>query len=326
MKRKIGIITTKTNELTSENVIDWLRYYKMDVTRINAEDFDSDDFQFILNNDEKFQNQHKALSFDIIWLRRWKEREFYQDFLDRMKDTFDGEILFKLTYSIKRDYEILTKALIKSFNSKSFLSNTDQLNVNKLEVLMNAVNIGLKIPDTMVTGNKKKLEQFYTKQKNGVITKDLDSPFYMHRKNFTHAIFVNPILELDNVPDKFPVSLFQERIEKKFEIRSFILEYNIYSMAIFSQSDNQTQEDFRRYNHHKPNRTVPYKLPLKIEEKLLKLMTVMKLVTASIDLIVDKNDNYIFLEINPVGQFGMISQPCNYRLEKKIAEYLINKK
>jgi hypothetical protein len=33
----------------------------------------------------------------------------------------------------------------------------------------------------------------------------------------------------------------------------------------------------------------------------------------------------VFLEVNPVGQFGMVSAPCNYHLEKKVAELLIRK-
>jgi D-alanine-D-alanine ligase-like ATP-grasp enzyme len=46
--------------------------------------------------------------------------------------------------------------------------------------------------------------------------------------------------------------------------------------------------------------------------------------TGSIDIIKDNNGEYIFLEVNPVGQFGMTSIPCNFYLEKKIAEYLIS--
>jgi hypothetical protein len=38
------------------------------------------------------------------------------------------------------------------------------------------------------------------------------------------------------------------------------------------------------------------------------------------------NKELVFLEINPVGQFGMVSHPCNYYLEKRIAQNLINSK
>lgn len=36
-----------------------------------------------------------------------------------------------------------------------------------------------------------------------------------------------------------------------------------------------------------------------------------------------RGNNFYFLEINPVGQFGMVSGPCNYKIEKLIAKYII---
>jgi pyruvate carboxylase len=97
------------------------------------------------------------------------------------------------------------------------------------------------------------------------------------------------------------------------------LKKKFYTMAIFSQLDRQTSTDFRKYNKQKPNRNVPYLLPKNIKNKIIKLMENCNLNTGSIDMIVDKDDNYIFLEINPVGQFGMVSIPCNYFLEREIA-------
>ena len=74
-----------------------------------------------------------------------------------------------------------------------------------------------------------------------------------------------------------------------------------------------------------PIRYIPYKLPLNIEKKLLKLVDHFNYTTGSIDIIKSIDGDYIFLEFNSVGQFGMTSKPCNYFLEKKIAEYLIKK-
>ena len=55
-------------------------------------------------------------------------------------------------------------------------------------------------------------------------------------------------------------------------------------------------------------------------------MEKVELETGSIDMILTKDGKYVFLEINPVGQFGMVSYPCNYFLEKAIAKTLISKK
>jgi len=119
----------------------------------------------------------------------------------------------------------------------------------------------------------------------------------------------------------FP-SLFQRSINKKYELRIFYLDSDFYSMAIFSQSNIKTKTDFRNYDENKPNRCVPFTLPLDIKNKLDLFMRRKNYKTGSIDMLVDHNDNFIFLEVNPIGQFGMTSYPCNYYLEKKVAEYL----
>ena len=129
---------------------------------------------------------------------------------------------------------------------------------------------------------------------------------------------------INSLTERFFPSLFQKNIEKKYEIRTFILGEESFSMAIFSQLDIQTQEDFRNYNNNRPNRNVPYTLPEELEKSIFRLMRKLGLQSGSIDLIKSSMDNqYYFLEVNPVGQFGMVSKPCNYFLEKKVAEYLI---
>ena len=57
--------------------------------------------------------------------------------------------------------------------------------------------------------------------------------------------------------------------------------------------------------------------------KLNKLYKKLDLNTGSTDFMVDKDGNYVFLEINPVGQFQMTSAPCNFNIEQKIANYLV---
>lgn len=94
-------------------------------------------------------------------------------------------------------------------------------------------------------------------------------------------------------------------------------------MAIFSQEDQQTEVDFRNYNFEKPNRTVPFLLPIDLQEKLIQLMKNLHLKSGSIDMVLTEEGDYVFLEVNPVGQFGMVSSPCNYELSKLIAETLI---
>jgi glutathione synthase/RimK-type ligase-like ATP-grasp enzyme len=126
-----------------------------------------------------------------------------------------------------------------------------------------------------------------------------------------------------NFPSNFYPTLFQEYLEKEYELRIFYCFGKLYSMAIFSQNDKQTEIDFRQYNYDKPNRNVPYKLPKLISQKIVKLMNYFGCKTGSIDMVKTKDGRYVFLEINPVGQFGMTSKPCHYYIEKVLAIQLI---
>ena len=90
-------------------------------------------------------------------------------------------------------------------------------------------------------------------------------------------------------------------------------------MAIFSQQKESTSIDFRNYDVKNPNRYVPFSIPKSIESKLKLFMKKLDLKTGSIDLIVTPNDEYVFLEVNPVGQFDFVSVNCNYYIEKEIA-------
>jgi hypothetical protein len=48
----------------------------------------------------------------------------------------------------------------------------------------------------------------------------------------------------------------KERIDKWIEIRIFFINDKFYSMAIFSQQNSKTKEDFRDYDFNKMNRMV----------------------------------------------------------------------
>ena len=55
----------------------------------------------------------------------------------------------------------------------------------------------------------------------------------------------------------------------------------------------------------------------------IELMKSLNLDNGSIDFVKTNDGKWVYLEINPVGQFGMVSEPCNYNLEREIAQELI---
>ncbi|NIF07405.1 grasp-with-spasm system ATP-grasp peptide maturase [Chryseobacterium sp. Tr-659] len=205
--------------------------------------------------------------------------------------------------------------VIKTLESKKHINTQNNAHVNKLVVLEMAKNAGLKVPNYFLAENTDEvmLEQTIVKSITGnVILESINND----EDGIMYTTVVNEAEKKD-----FFISFFQDKIEKEFEIRSFYLNGKIKSMAIFSQKDEQTKVDVRKYNIDKPNRNVPYNLPIDIEEKINVLMRSLNLNSGSLDFI-KKGDDYYFLEVNPIGQFGNISADCNYFLEKEIADYL----
>ena len=76
-------------------------------------------------------------------------------------------------------------------------------------------------------------------------------------------------------------------------------------------------------NYHKIYRNVTFQLPLEVEQKIEQFMQLAKLNTGSIDVILTPDNQFVFLEVNPAGQFDWLSKSCNYYVEEAIAKELI---
>jgi ATP-GRASP peptide maturase of grasp-with-spasm system len=319
------LILSDAADETTCSVINWINRLKPleEVIRINYTDKIT--ALTISNNSiivtfRRWNNVQLEIDFNTItayWYRRGRldfDKFFSEQFLK--KQLYDYE-----QTELKRIAEYLHHCLRKIKCLNSFLNVAP----NKLVVNHIAEECGLTTPSYIISSKKNELSKFTTKE-NFVITKGIDESICIETEEnvlhgYTEKLTIDDLAEYDD--DVFP-SLLQKQVEKKYELRIFYLDGSFYSMAIFSQRDEQTQIDFRKYNFRTPNRCVPYTLPHAIESKLKLLMDKLELNSGSIDMIVDLNNEYVFLEVNPIGQFGMVSEPCNYFLEKKVAEFLIN--
>lgn len=203
-----------------------------------------------------------------------------------------------------------------------------EYNHNKLIDLKLAESNNLKTPISYLVSQKQSLiDILESDPTNNYITKALkDSIRVKENDVLIHYGYTLRIMRdfVESLPETFYPSLLQEEIEKVYEVRVFYLKGKCYAMAIFSQKNDKTQLDYRYYDDKVSNRNVPYQLESSMEEKIDSFMQSKKLNCGSIDLMVNKNGEYYFLEVNPVGQFGWLSSNCNYYIEKDIASILSN--
>lgn len=317
----ILILSTPTDYDTN-NVIDWLMHQKMPFFRLNDEDlmqgatiFHHDPTNLNKTYLEHFSKKLFLKDVTIVWYRKFGFLIDYERKIGQNNDLLD------YLYS---EFNNLLTLLFKLLENKKFLCRKIPL-FSKIDILSKANKMGLRIPETIITSDKLRLIEFYNKNNKSLITKSIGEARQIIYGDHEFTLATHTVKNIDSLPSKFSPSLFQEYIDKEIEIRTFYLDKKCYSMAIFSQNNEKTKLDFRNYDQENPNRFVPYQLPEPIENKIVDFMEEIKLNTGSLDLIKSsKNGHYYFLEVNPFGQFGMTSKPCNYNLHKKVADFLID--
>lgn len=320
-------------DVSTDIVIQWLDFYGKKYIRING-----DEKRYILDNIDSsgiyirdlYTNEKTNLSLaSACW---WRRRGFRHLQLSpaRLSSPSNNippphQIEDLLNKYIQSEQSSLIKYIEGSlYQSIPINLGSPTYDLNRLCVLDQARKIGLKTPIYEIITSAEGLQS--ARDKYGqIVTKAIGDGIYDVVDNFRYYTYTEEVSGplYENICDHFHPSLIMEQIHKAYEIRSFFIDGDIYSMAIFSQSNEVSRVDYRKMP---PPVGVPYQLPPDIEEKLKILYESLGLNTGSSDIIVDKNNNYIFLEINPVGQLGMTSIPCNYNLESKIARYLIDGK
>lgn len=312
------LIISNEQDTSTNHVIDWLIHYGVPFIRINGED------QFILQSFElsdcsfecKLVNVKNNQILDIkrvsaIWYRRGdvslcESGVHHHDYL--------GIVSF-----IRQEYRVLHDFILNYFEGLPRLDSYYRRSVNKLTVLSVAKSLGLMIPSTYL------FEGMFPDSLHGsFITKAAHEVFnYLAPEGYYSsptALFDYSLLkELDRT---YSLSKIQMHIEKECDVRVFYLCGVLYAMAIMSQSNEQSRVDFRHYPNDPPNRCLALKLPGDVSDKLVSLMRKLSLDSGSIDLVLNTDGLFVFLEVNPVGQFGMTSGPCNYHLEREIAREL----
>lgn len=318
----ICILSKRYFEDTTDDVIDWLEYFGASYIRVNGLDFyQNASFSTDIVAGLKFKNIDQC---SVFWFRRWLDEKQFSTLVESFKESISNQI--ELNTFLTREFNLLSSFLWKALSDRYWLTRPNELSLKKLEVLMAAQSIGLEVPETLITTQKTELVDFFRRH-GRIITKTIgDVPHFdsVEEKCFLRTTEISESI-LSGIQQSFVPSLFQRLIEKEIELRVFFINEMFYGMAIFSQLDQKTEVDFRNYNRERPNRTVPFNLPQVLVGQLRKLVTNLKLSTGSMDLVKERlTGKYFLLEINPVGQFGMTSYPCNYYLEKLVAMNLMN--
>lgn len=297
------LIITHKSDFTADYVVNQLNARNIPYKRFNCEDLFIDSFSCTFNHKFVYEILHQA-DYEAIWYRRVK--------LPPIANNNPEE----RNYILGEAHAFLQNLF--SLLSGKWLSDPIWVNKaeNKLYQLKIAAELGFLLPDTLVTNSKSKLIQFFQKHNGSIVIKPLSHTRVGNDFIFTNLVtetYIDQIDEYDLTP-----SIFQQYVHKDHEVRVTVVDGKVFSAAVDSQSEKETRIDWRK----KKLLFAAVELPIQIQNLCVELVKRLGLHFGAIDLIKDVNGNYIFLEINPNGQWVWIEQQTGLNISNAIIEYL----
>ena len=315
-------IITDLTDIFSNRVGDWLRCNNKTYHRINAEEPIKHIHLEIRNDSCTFSLLRQCDIVELLLTNTltWHRRGFLSFSLPINPTDLNKEVYLYL----QEESKTLSDGILMILKEMNLLIGNHIFEKgNKLYNLYLASICGIKIPNTFVTNTKERLKRIYLDYPE-LIVKPLSDSFFIKVKDHNLIGFVTDFDEafLDLLPESFFPCCFQEKIDRDFEIRTFVFCGKIHSMATFMDSDGANITDLKEIEG-KRKRCVPFTLPNVIKDNIFKMLKKLELDSASFDFIVDKNGDIFFLELNQFGLLNEMSYYCNYNIEEFVAKTLI---
>lgn len=195
---------------------------------------------------------------------------------------------------------------------------------NKIYQIILAQELGFKVPSSIVTTVPNEARNFIKNNNDNCIIKPIKVGLIKDRDNpqviFTNKLGKSQINSLDRVSNC--PTYFQDNIQKKADLRITVVGDKVFAAQINSQSYEETKIDWRDGENVKLKYS-PIELPYELQQKCLKLTKTLNLNFGAIDFILDESSEFVFLEINPNGQWGWVDKRLNLGICNAIVDLLI---
>ncbi len=312
------LLFTNKEDITTDFVVQELQRQKIDFYRFNTEEL-SKTVQIVLDFenkrylllDKQDKSEYNLLDFTDIYYRR-PELPTYSD-----SDLTSGEKSFfqvEIYYTLEGVYRLLSDK--HWFNNVFAIRNAE----NKIYQLLLAKEIGLTIPKTLISNHYNSVERFLDSGNH--IVKPVHNARIMDGEK-SKIVYTSEIkLKVIKEEIEININYLQNKIEKECDIRATFVGRKCFAVSIDSQKMEETSVDWRKGEHILQH--TPIELPRDVQAKCIILMEKLGLNYGAIDFILDKEGNYVFLEINPNGQWAWIEHLTGLPISKEIVKNLCN--
>lgn len=213
-----------------------------------------------------------------------------------------------------------------SLRDVRWIDDLERINAaqNKQRQLQVASKVGLSIPRTIITNNPEAVREFFQQVQGNMVTKLLTALSYsMDSASF--FVYTSTVKEedLQNAESlRYCPMVFQEKIPKQLELRVIFVRGQVFIGALDASIYEESTVDWRKPSV-KVGSWQNHELPDEIVGKIQALMAEFGLLFGALDLILTPSGEYVFLEVNPGGEWGMLERDLHLPISNAIAEALI---
>lgn len=313
------LILTDAYDTHADFVIKKLDEDKLDYYRFNLDVESLKKTTICFNGRSWFINDGKnkvgSNDFSCVWCRR----AFMELTLEEQNYT---GVDFRIW---KNEWNKTLLGLYNSINKLPWLNPLRKAykGENKYFQMELAKEIGLEMPDTLVSNDKNELLLF-AKKHNKILMKLMSQEIYDLGENDFRGFYTNVINEDDlkkfGEVEENPI-VVQPYIEKDYEIRYTVVGNSHFVCRIDSQKSERAKYDWRRYDiPSTPHSAI--EAPEDIKRKVSEMLEKLGLEYGAFDFIVTPNGKWIFLEVNCMGQWLWIEQLANLPISDAIVDWL----
>jgi glutathione synthase/RimK-type ligase-like ATP-grasp enzyme len=323
---KILIVSTKV-DIATDHVVLKLRDLGASPYRINTEDLPliaSSSIALASSHSPSWlwSSGHRTADLDgvrSVWFRRHR-----LPLLPREIATQDAEYCL-------RESEWFLKGALYSRTSLArpveWMSHPAKIQMaeSKIYQLSVARSLGLTVPDTLISNDPKRVRSFFKEKGGEVVAKPLRLGYFDYGDRQT-GVFTSRVapddLEEDTPLGMAPV-IYQELLPKLFDIRVTVVGRRVFAAAIDSQSEPTAALDWRRTE----NKDLPHyahDLPAQVRDACLNYTAALGLSFGAIDFVLTPRNEYVFLEVNPNGQWVWIEEKLGFPITEAIATWLLD--
>ncbi len=203
-------------------------------------------------------------------------------------------------YFVRAEWMTAIRSLM-SISTVDWINHPDIIHkLDRMSQLQLADAVGLTTPKTLVSNEPEDIRSFITLCSGKAVVKVLGDHFLETTPGTLQGIFPRLIVESDadilketlSVP-----SLYQEYIPHITEVRVTIIDQEV----IAAEVEKANPEDI----WHHPDKVFvqSHQLPLRVKERLQQYMKISGLRFGAFDLLLTSSNDYIFLEVNPIGDW-----------------------